>query len=266
MEKIDIKELRVIQMELLDFFADFCDKHGLKYWLDCGTMLGAVRHKGFIPWDDDIDLGMPREDYNKFIELFEGENINPNFSFHSFETDGGSWHLPFGKLFKAGTLLKQDGYNLEINVDIFPYDEAPDTFEGANKTYKKRDFLKKLNFLQSPRHNNNGNIIKRTVLGTLKFFLRLFPKHYFIRLIEKSAKSNNNRGYTKMSNFCCDISMHPTAIKNVDRLIDGEFEGKLYKIPEGYADFLTCLYGADYMTPPPEGKRKMHSFEAFILK
>lgn len=266
MKKIDIKELRVIQIELLDFFADFCDKHGLKYWLDCGTMLGAVRHKGFIPWDDDIDLGMPREDYNKFIELFERENINPNFSFHSFETDGGSWHLPFGKLFKAGTLLKQDGYNLEINVDIFPYDEAPDTFEGANKTYKKRDFLEKLNFLQSPRHNNNGNIIKRTVLGTLKFFLRFFPKHYFIRLIEKSAKSNNNRGYTKMSNFCCGISMHPTAIKNVDRLIDGEFEGKLYKIPEGYADFLTCLYGADYMTPPPEGKRNMHSFEAFILK
>ena len=79
MKKIDIKELRVIQIELLDFFADFCDKHGLKYWLDCGTMLGAVRHKGFIPWDDDIDLGMPREDYNKFIDLFERENINPSF-------------------------------------------------------------------------------------------------------------------------------------------------------------------------------------------
>ena len=74
MRKVELEELRKIQISILDVVADFCEKHKINYWIDSGTLLGAIRHKGYIPWDDDIDIGMLREDYDKFKKLFNQYN------------------------------------------------------------------------------------------------------------------------------------------------------------------------------------------------
>ena len=91
MKKIDIDDLKKIQLEILNYIDDFCKKNDINYWLDSGTLLGAVRHKGYIPCDDDIDIGMLREDYEKFIAIFN-KNNKSNYKLHCYENDK-NWYL-----------------------------------------------------------------------------------------------------------------------------------------------------------------------------
>lgn len=151
MRKIDMGELREKQMQILDYVAQFCDEHGIRYIIEGGTMLGAIRHGGYIPWDDDIDVGMLREDYQRFIELFSQE-AKDGYVFACSETTEG-WHLPFGKVMDTNTLLVQDGHNLGINIDIFPYDDAPEDPQVMKKMYDTRDRLKVLNAIQCSKEN-----------------------------------------------------------------------------------------------------------------
>ena len=94
-DEIDIDELKKIQLNILEYIDKFCKENNINYWIDCGTLLGAVRHKGYIPWDDDIDIGMLREDYIKFMNSFNNNN-DSNYKFHCYELDK-NWYYPYGK-------------------------------------------------------------------------------------------------------------------------------------------------------------------------
>ena len=85
MRRIELDELRQLELDILDYVAKFCDEHGITYWLDFGTLIGAVRHKGYIPWDDDIDISMRRNDYEKFVKLFNDCNHNDRYKLHCIE-------------------------------------------------------------------------------------------------------------------------------------------------------------------------------------
>ena len=125
MQRIDSKELKKIQLEILDAATSFCEQNGIRYWLDCGTLLGAIRHKGYIPWDDDVDLGMLREDYDRFLTLFNRENSKYKFVCIENSPD---FYLAHGKVCDTETLLyepDENGYKLHVNIDIFVYDNAP---------------------------------------------------------------------------------------------------------------------------------------------
>ena len=102
MHELSLDELRKIQIEILDVVSKFCDDHEINYWLDGGTLIGAVRHKGYIPWDDDIDLGMLRPDYDKFMRLFNEHNTR--YKFHCIENDP-KFYVPFGKVLDTETIL-----------------------------------------------------------------------------------------------------------------------------------------------------------------
>ena len=104
MNEIKLDELKKIQLDILVFIDDFCEKNNINYWIDCGTLLGAVRHKGYIPWDDDIDIGMLREDYDKFMKIFNNCCNNSKYKFISYETDK-NWPFPFGKVLDITTVL-----------------------------------------------------------------------------------------------------------------------------------------------------------------
>ena len=97
MRKIGMDELRQKQIEVLDYVSSFCDQQGIRYWIEGGTLLGAIRHKGYIPWDDDIDIAMLRKDYDWFRKAFPEKNQNSKFVFRCAEDDR-DWHLPFGKV------------------------------------------------------------------------------------------------------------------------------------------------------------------------
>ena len=154
MKELSISELKTYQIKLLSIVNDFCNKNKIKYWLTCGTLLGAVRHKGYIPWDDDLDIGMLREDYEKFLALFN--DSYSRYRVKSIENDN-AFPYPYAKILDLKTVLYEPDYNgnkLSVNIDLFVYDIAPNDQKSTIKLYKKRDRLRRL-------HNIRNNKIRR---------------------------------------------------------------------------------------------------------
>ena len=263
--KVDADELKMIQLEILDKVAVFCEKNSIKYWIDCGTMLGAIRHKGYIPWDDDIDVGMLREDYDKFSKLFN--NTNSKYRFSSVEVDP-TFPFPFGKVIDSTTILyepdRRCGAKYSINIDIFPYDKAPQNKFLLKLMYFKRDVYKSLRLAQMRILKPNGSILKKFAIILTIGFSSLFPENYFCKKVISNSKkysdskSNYIGDFTSTGRFCCDKSIF-------DSFIDVRFEGNNYKIPSRYDEWLKAFYG-DYMKLPPEKERvSRHIFEAYSL-
>ena len=120
---------------------DFCRENNINYWLDSGTLLGAIRHGGYIPWDDDIDIGMLRPDYDRFLAMFN--KFNKQYQVFSVENDI-NFPYPFGKVLDTHTVLyepNEQGVKLSINIDIFVYDNAPEDDKLVEQMYRKRDFI-----------------------------------------------------------------------------------------------------------------------------
>lgn len=126
MKQMTIDEVKKVQLQILSHVAKFCDENGICYWIDSGTLLGAIRHKGYIPWDDDIDIGMLREDYDRFSEIFNKANSTYHFLCIENTPD---FYLPHGKVCDSETILyepDENGYKSAVNIDIFVYDNAPE--------------------------------------------------------------------------------------------------------------------------------------------
>lgn len=126
-ETFVLQDLHKVEIEILDEIDRICRKNNINYCLVGGTLLGAVRHGGFIPWDDDLDVAMPRNDYEKFIDVCKNE-LSDDFYLHSIETDKTYW-LPFIKIRKKYTIFEEKniaglGCKTGIYVDIFPLDDA----------------------------------------------------------------------------------------------------------------------------------------------
>lgn len=264
MRKIGMDELRQKQMEILDYVTAFCDANDICYILEGGTMLGAVRHKGYIPWDDDIDIGMLREDYDRFVAIFPQKCDKPGYVLGTPELDK-KWHIPFGKVMDMNTLFVQDGHDLGINIDIFPYDDAPTDPKSVAKMYKQRDRLKFLSAAQMTRKRPSGNILRRLVVYCLRFVLHCFPDYYFIHRLYKKVQQYNGKSLDRVGDFLGESEAPPCEKRIVHERMEVPFEDRMYKIPTDYDTWLTAWFG-DYMTLPPENERKRHTYEAFVAE
>lgn len=263
MREMTIDELKKIQLEILCSVASFCDLNDIRYWIDSGTLLGAVRHRGYIPWDDDIDVGMLREDYDKFSSIFNKDQNK--YKFVCYENTN-EFYLPHGKVCDPGTLLyepDEKGIKFAVNIDIFVYDNAPDNNNELKKMYDRRDKLRKIYSVQHQNVFQNGTLIK----GFLKLIRQwiykiIYPKDSIKKMIENSKKYafmttgrvGNFTAYTRMA---CDKRVF-------DNFVELEFEGKRFKAPIGYDEWLSSFYG-NYMELPPVEKRvSHHSFKAYV--
>lgn len=263
MKEIGVEELKKIQIDILDYVYNFCKENNIKFWLDSGTLLGAVRHKGYIPWDDDIDLGMLREDYEKFRKLankFEGK-----YKFVCGEDDN-TLFFSYGKVLDMSTIMYDNdinGFKYNVNIDIFVYDKAPSDEAMLKKAFDKRDFYRTLTTYQAMKNIvPDNNIAVKLVKTLLHYVLQIFPEGTFMRKHVQNSRQYENTNFERIGNFTgyfrasCNIHAFDDTV-----LLD--FEGKKYPAPVGWDEWLSEMYG-DYMTPPPEEKRiSTHKFVCF---
>lgn len=263
MRRIELDEMKQIQMQILDRVDAFCKEHNINYWLDCGTLLGAVRHKGYIPWDDDIDIGMLRPDYDKFMESFNNEN--DIYKAYSVENNP-KFLYPFIKILDTRTVLyepDEKGVKSCVNIDLFVYDNAPDNGKLLKKQYKTRDKYQRLHNIRTRVYMSKSNKLKHFAKIMLYPFLLVFPKNYFVKKIVANSKKYASISTKHIGNFT-SISKAFFEKKLVSSFVSLEFEDKRYEAPIGYDSWLKTFYG-DYMKLPPEGKRvPHHQFKAYF--
>ena len=258
MEKMSLKDIQKVSLEVLIDVTSFCDGHNLTYFLACGTLLGAVRHKGFIPWDDDVDIMMPRPDYKKFLELYNSD------IYKVCKPSEGRFY--FAKVYDSRTIKYENGvsskkfYPLGVDVDIFPLDGMVNDEKLIDKIYKKECFLEMLLRLA------NQPIFHRK--NPLKAINRIIPRIIGSRNLVKMIEKNAQRYDYNASDYVVRMrrSVHgftgalPKAVYEKDYL---NFEGHRFCVPKGYDAWLKQFYG-DYMTLPPEEQRIVHPIECYF--
>ena len=250
MRSIGFEEAKKIEFDILCHVADFCDKHGLQYFLAYGTLIGAIRHKGFIPWDDDIDLHMPRADYEKFIKLFAAENNGPYRVISPYEDIA---RHSFAKVVDTRTKKIENGVDythgfLGVDLDIFPLDGQPDDEEEYAAYYAKLvGIFRKHHYLIM---SAGKSLKKKLALPVLRLLIGKKSK-----VLDKVKKIHQKYPYEESSFVGCieaDFMTRKNRYKKewVQSTVDVTFEGRSFKAPVGYHEVLTKVYG-DYMKLPP---------------
>lgn len=263
MRKLEVHEFREVQKGILNVVADFCDRNGISYWIDSGTLLGAVRHKGYIPWDDDIDLGMLRPDYEKFSRLFNA--ANDRYRFCTYELDR-EFLYPLGKVLDTWTVLyepDENGNKLSVNIDIFVYDNAPDDDKLVKRMYDLRDLYNILHLVRNGLARDKGSKLRGFLLKVGGTVLKVFPKDYFVGQMVKNSKRYAHKQTARVGNFTA-VSRIACEKDIFDSFTTAEFEGRYYRAPGGYDRWLRAFYG-DYMKLPPKEKQvSHHAFVAYL--
>ena len=266
MREIDLTELKKIEIEILDYIVEICKKNKLTYFLDAGTLLGAVRHKGYIPWDDDIDLIMPRKDYMKLIEVMNKENGRYKILSHYVNKH---YYYPFAKVIDSYTILNErDAIAIEdlgVYVDIFPLDAIPES------KWKRRIFHERLHIyriLWGASMITNAKWVEKSLRNKiLAWYAKKKGPRYWIQKSNDYATTGKYDSSKYLVNVVGTGRRYAMEEKSVfaDK-VELEFEGKKYDAPKGYAQYLTTWYG-DYMTLPPENERVTHhTFKAYYRK
>ena len=267
MKELSLEEVQKISLDGLIYFADVCNKYQLRYYLAFGTLLGAVRHSGFIPWDDDIDILMPREDYDKFVDLsqyLEDEHWEI-LTYHN--TEGYSFY--WTKICNKATVLIPSrftsGLLYGISIDIFPLD-----YMKSNTIADARNEIKEIQAIYS--------VIKKKILpfntktpGFINSIKRIYKKAYYNiigkrkynlaqeyeRLEKNFVMNTRGKNVTWFFSPSCDFFFATEWFDNNGECAELTFEGRRFTAPYNYHEVLKTLYG-DYMKLPPKEKQITH--------
>lgn len=273
-----MNDIQKAEFKILGYFHKFCENHNLKYSLYGGTLLGSIRHKGFIPWDDDTDVMMKRDEFERFEKLFlKSDYEREGYSYQTRKLIP-SYALAFSKIrtreinIRERVSKTQKG-NYGPWLDIFPLDNVPDDEDLRRAQFKKVAFYNKLIrlfLLVYLKEEDKGlrKILKGLVqwsnenLGRLYFFMPyIFRKrnHYMTMYNQVSTSHCADISYIFYKDYE-DFSKQIFENQMMDDLILGEFESGDFFIPRKYDEILTIMYG-DYMELPPVEERKQHNLE-----
>lgn len=265
--KDDLQKLHNILIEILDEIVRICDQYSLNYCLIGGTLIGAVRHQGFIPWDDDLDIVMPRDDYNTFCRLCKTE-LSSEFYIQSLETEP-NYYLPFIKIRKENTTFIESNSVLKfkkngIFVDVFP-----------------QDFSSHKSSIGQIIRNKSIKAIRRVIACKLH---KTLPKDKLTKVVFIFLSPFNVQKLVKLSTYIMTSRNHiktPKYLVNYATLYDIKneilpissylpykkllFEGKSYNVPNDYDLNLKSVYG-NYMELPPKEKRVNHKPEILLFE
>lgn len=267
MLKLNLNEIKKMELDILLKFDEFCKHHKLKYYLAGGTLLGAIRHKGFIPWDDDIDICMPRPDYERAIKLFR--ILDNRYKLRSNHIDNFS--APFAKLVDLDTrvISRISDSNIELNlwIDIFPVDGLPENINAVKRIYKKCYFYRGMLRLYDLKSIDDKRIVKRMIKHILKPLSLLIGRNLFIDKLEKVATQYK---YEK-SKYVGVITWGLYGIgermlkSEFEKSVKVDFEGHKFPAFSCWDSYLRGLYH-DYMQLPPIEKRQTHNIEVYLIE
>lgn len=268
MKQLTINELKIIELNILIKIDKICRTNKISYSLCGGTLLGAVRHKGFIPWDDDIDITMTRSNYDKFVDYMKNNTVE---GLKLIDCDSKNYGYMFSKVCDTHTKLVEHHNkfveNLGVFVDIFPVDYLDDTFELSNKIMASFRFKKYLLTCWNWKrfYINKAKNRKRQVIRFIFFIMSRFASRQ--RLIKKMNDRISMLSQERRYSGCLFGSYDSKDIfetKMFTKLCDIEFEGHLFMCFQEYDEYLRKLYG-DYMKLPPKEKQiTHHTFDAFV--
>lgn len=265
MAQQDLRALQLAELELLLEFQRLCQDLGLRFYLTAGTLLGAARHKGFIPWDDDIDVVMPRRDYDKLAHL-ASKAVSPEYVYQDYRTEP-NFPYYFAKLRKRGTkveepILRAIDMDQGVYIDVFPLDRCPDSPRRATLLFKAVELLDCAVL---------ARVSTEFVCGYQKPYMRFLWS--VLRRLPNGALFALREGFRKLMGLggqaLCTVGGHHGYPRETYRpewfgeTVELEFEGHPFPAPAGWDALLKNMYG-NYMTLPPETERGGH-FEGEII-
>lgn len=270
-QQLSLEDMKEITLEGLIWLKNVCETHGLRYYLAYGTLLGAVRHKGFIPWDDDIDVWMLREDYDRLIQI-ASQAEDSSWQILSQKTQK-KYLFPWAKVAHKQTVLEpsrfNNGFLYGISIDIFPLDGCPGgTLKEAreNMMQLKAEYASRLRKIRPYSGGLEG--IPNGFVQALKAAYYSCAQIIFGKLEDDLARwSDLQRSWKNTEYVSCALAPVPgvwpqAAFEDTEQL---EFEKIPFAAPKDYDTILTMFYG-DYMTLPPAEKRVTHhSFRAYWI-
>lgn len=262
--QLNEEEIKEVELGVMDYIHNLCQKENINYSLAYGTLLGAVRHKGYIPWDDDVDISLKRDEYDKLYQAVLRDN-DPIYKVASWENDA-RYPYPFYRVYDARTVYEnnyiENDIDLGICVDVFPFDYYAD----VNKEMAKLDTYRRLSvYTLYGIHSKNAGLknIIRYLLVLVFRLTRVKTWNKKMNLLSMQANDNDNDSIDYlMENKRTSTKFEKTLL---DKVMDSPFEDRTYKIPEASHQILSAIYGDDFMEIPPVEKRVKHDdFVAYI--
>ena len=260
--RLSEEEIKEVELGVMDYIHNLCQKENINYSLAYGTLLGAVRHKGYIPWDDDVDISLKRDEYDKLYQAVLRDN-DPIYKVASWENDA-RYPYPFYRVYDARTVYEnnyiENDIELGICVDVFPFDYYAD----VNKEMVKLDTYRRLSVYTLYGIHSKSAGLKNIVRYLLILVFRLTRVKTWnkkMNLLSMQAKDSDSIDYL-MENKRTSTKFEKTLL---DKVMDSPFEDRTYKIPEASHQILSAIYGDDFMEIPPVEKRVKHDdFVAYI--
>lgn len=256
-KNISIEEMKNLQIDILKNVDEFCKVNSINYTLMFGSLLGAIRHKGYIPWDDDVDIAMLRPDYERFVKLYNKEQVIYHVYDYRYDSE---YTCPYAKVADTRTILIENTNekSIGINIDLFPVDSISNSISKSKKLIHKLDLIKKIYRIKLIKPGVKNVWWKQIVIRIAKVFALTFTmknltaKEY--NILSKYKK--NDADFVAIAvDPEINASYRGISSKSVfENYIDVKFGSYEFKAIAEYDKWLIQMYG-DYMTPPVMGKR-----------
>ena len=266
--QLSLQEIKETELNILLEFQKICKENDLTFYLCGGSLLGAIRHKGFIPWDDDIDICMPRPEYDNLAELVKNNKLNKPDWLDIVCYENGTSRFPFIKILDKrfvvrNTYFKECDYD-NIWVDLLPVDGLPDAPEEVESLYKKMFKYRKMVQMKYIRPFKAKSFSKLISKPFLYLIAHIINTDRYNKQIIELAKANSFDNSKNVGIVTEGLYKEREAIPREAYLksIDVEFEGHTFKATSYWDEYLRNLFG-EYMELPPEDKRKTHEILAY---
>lgn len=268
MKELTLREMQLAELDILIAFDKICSENGIRYSLDSGTLLGAVRHKGFIPWDDDIDVALARPDYEKFYRVVtENKDALPD-NLELIPDRGKDARIPFLKLVDKNIILQAEAGEVtdKLWIDIFPVDGYPADDKKALKFWKKVHTCHRI-ILYNYNDCSRKKGLKKLAFKLFSVYAKMYGASRAVKKLNKlAAKYPYGEaecvGPVMWSSFGLKMRM-PT--DSYEKYVPMEFEGREFSVIEDWEKYLKKTYG-DFMQLPPKDKQVTHGIKAFKVE